>query len=147
MTQRHPVQNDVIMFITTNVYQNQPLFENNAYAREVVETLYKVQEMRSFDLYGFVIMPDHCHLLLLIPSPETISKVMQVFKSAVPLNIGISSMWQKRFYLKLPEDPHAVLEYIHMNPVKAGLAEHPEEYMWSSASGKWEITPLPKKGK
>lgn len=104
MTQRHPVQNDAIMFITTNVYYNAPIFENDAYAREAIEALYRVKNMRPFILYGFVIMPDHCHLLLRVPPPETISKIMQVFKASVPLNIGISSMWQKRFYLEIPDN-------------------------------------------
>jgi len=143
MTQRHSIQNDVIMFITTNMYDREPVFENDAYAREAIETLYRVQNMRPFILYGFVVMPDHCHLLLRVLSPETISKIMQVFKSAVPLNIGTQSIWQRRFNMQIPDDPKAVLHYIHMNPVKAGLVNTPEAYPWSSACGKWEITPLP----
>jgi len=143
MTQRHPIQNDAIMFITTNIYDGAPIFEDDAYAREAIDALYRVKNMRPFILYGFVIMPDHCHLLLRIPPPETISKIMQVFKVSVPLNIGISSIWQKRFHIKIPDNPHAILQYIHMNPVRAGIADRPEEYPWSSASGKWNINPLP----
>ena len=33
-----------------------------------------------------------------------------------------------------------VLQYIHENPVKAGLCDRPEAYPWSSASGMWEIS-------
>ena len=48
ITQRHPIQNDVIMFITTNIYGGEPIFENDAYAREAIEELYRVRNMRPF---------------------------------------------------------------------------------------------------
>ena len=48
MTQRHPIQNDVTMFITTNIYEGEPIFENDAYAREAIEALYRVKNMRPF---------------------------------------------------------------------------------------------------
>ncbi len=130
------------MLITTNVLDREPIFANDAYAREVIETLYRVQQNQPFFLYGFVVMPDHCHFLIEVPEPGSISKIMNVFKSGVTFNLGIPKLWQRRFYNKITKNTYKTLKYIHMNPVKAGLVEKPEAYPWSSASGRWDVSDL-----
>jgi putative transposase len=127
------------MFITTNVRDRRPIFQNPVYAREAIETLYRVQQLHPFFLYGFVVMPDHCHMLLHIPDGGSVSRIMRSFKRGVSHNIGIGSFWQPRFYVKIPDSISSVLRYIHLNPVKAGLANDPEAYPWSSATGRWDV--------
>lgn len=130
------------MFITTNTLNRQPIFADPAHAREAIESLYRVQEIHPFLLFGFVIMPDHCHFLVQIPPPYTVSKLMSAYKSGLTFDLGIPKIWQPKFDLRIPNDCWAVLDYIHQNPVKAKLCEKAEDYPWSSASGKWEITRL-----
>ncbi len=142
MSQRHPIQNDAIMFVTTNIRHKQPIFSNEACATEAVETLYRVQQLHPFFLYGFVVMPDHCHFLLKVMAPYTISKLMSTYKSNVALNIGMGNIWQERFHIRLPNKPEASRTYIHTNPVKAGIIEHANLYPWSSASAKWDVSPI-----
>lgn len=117
-------------------------FEDPALAREAIEALYRVQDIYPFFLYGFVVMPDHCHFLLYIPSPGSISKIMNVYKSGLTFNIGIKRLWQSSFHIRLIENRLLALTYIHMNPVKAGYVEFPELYPWSSASGKWDVNSI-----
>jgi len=142
MAQRHPVQNDVTMFVTTNTLYRRPIFANPAYAREAIESLYRIQQHHPFLLFGFVIMPDHHHFLLHIRSPYTISKLINLYKTGLTFNLGIGAFWQPRFDMRIPENAYSILRYIHENPVKAGIAESPETYPWSSASGHWEISPM-----
>lgn len=142
MTQRHPIQNDVMMHITTNVRNRQKLFLNPVYAREAIEVLYRVQELHPFFLYAFVIMPDHCHFLLHVTSPLTVSKIMDRWKMGVSHSIATGPIWQRRFFVKIPDNSHSAKNYIHQNPVNEGLCEIAEEYPWSSASGTWDVTPL-----
>lgn len=142
MFQRHPIQNEVTMFITTNTRRRIPFFAEKGFAHETIETLYRVQGLHPFFLYGFVIMPDHCHFLIKVPHPGSVSKIMNIFKSGVSANIGKGPLWQSRFDLRIPKNAGRVLTYIHYNPVKAGLAKVPEEYPWSSASGRWDVTSL-----
>ncbi len=130
------------MFITTNVHHRNPVFRDPAAARIAVETLYSIQDFYPFFLYGFVVMPDHLHLLLRIPRYGSVSKTIGVYKRAVTFTLGGGPLWQSRFHLILPRSPAAVLRYIHKNPVQAGLCALPEEYPWSSASGSWEVMPL-----
>jgi len=132
----------MIMLVSTNTKSRKPVFANPAYAHEAIDTLYRLQTLHPFFLFGFVIMPDHCHILLNVPPPETISVIMRQFKSGVSHNLGIGPFWQERFHMETPENSKAALKYIHENPVKAGLVDSPERYKWSSASGLWDVTDL-----
>ncbi|MEQ1849329.1 MAG: transposase [Candidatus Peribacteraceae bacterium] len=142
MTQRHPIQNDSVMFITTVTRDRIPYFLDDALAREAVECLYRVQSLRPFFLHGFVIMPDHCHFLIRVRKPEKISSIMKSYKAGVTYAIGNGKLWQPRFHILIPDKPWHALRYIHHNPIDAGLVEDPKEYRWSSASRKWDVTPL-----
>ena len=139
VVQRRPIENNELLFVTTNLHNRKSLFQNPAYAREAIEVLYRVQELHSFFLYGFVIMPDHCHLLIFPPAPSKISTIMKHWKMGVSHSIGGGPIWQSRFDARVPNDGREALRYIHENPVVAGLVESPEQYPWSSACGKWDV--------
>jgi len=139
MTQRHPIQNDRTILVTTVTRKRMPLFSDAAHAREVIECLYRVQTIHPFFLYGFVIMPDHCHFLIKVPAPGTISKVMNSFKAGVTFDLGLAKVWQPRFHIRCIDNVSEALRYIHANPVRRGLVEYPEAFPWSSASGKWNV--------
>lgn len=115
------------------------IFSDPTCARIAVETLYSIQHFYPFFLYAFVIMPDHCHFLLSIPEGGFVSKTIGVYKRAVSFNIGRGPIWQTRFKIDYPKNISAVIEYIHQNPVKAGLCSMPQDYPWSSASGRWDL--------
>ncbi|MBI3332273.1 transposase [Candidatus Peregrinibacteria bacterium] len=138
MSQRHSTQNETIMLITTNIKSRRPLFQNPAYAREAIETLYRVQERYPFS-YGFVVMPDHCHFLMSVPEPGSISKIMNIYKGIVSSNIGLGPIWQPRFHVLIPKKPQEALRYVALNPVRKKLVENIEDYPWSSACGKWDV--------
>lgn len=130
------------MLITSVTKNREPIFQNNAYAREAVDALYRTQSVQPFFLHGFVIMPNHCHILLYILEPGSISKVMNSYKTGVSNGIGIGAIWQKRFHIRLVEDGVEALNYIHRNPVRAGLCNESSDYAWSSACGKWDVSDL-----
>ncbi len=140
MTQRHPIQNDQMMLVTTITKGRIPYFADPAIAREAVEAIYRTQHLHAFFLFGFVIMPDHCHILINVPPPETISMVMKSYKSSVVFSAGLGPIWQQRFHILLPTDPWKALDYIHLNPVRAGLVDQIIDYPWSSGSGKWDVS-------
>jgi putative transposase len=142
MSQRHFVQNENTMLVTNVTLNRAPIFANPAHAREAIETLYRVQQLHPFFLYGFVFMSDHCHFLMRVPEPQTISSIMSVYKSGVRFNIGIPKLWQPRFHIRIVHDPAAAKRYIHANPIRKGFVEFPEEFPWSSACGKWDVSPL-----
>ena len=142
MFQRHPIQSNMPMLITSVTADREPVFANSAYAREAVESLYRIQTFRPFFLFGFVIMPDHCHLVLNVPEGGSISKIMYVYKRAVSFEIG-RPVWQTRFHLKAIRSVQAAVRYVHLNPVVADLCSDPRSYPWSSASGRWDVSDIP----
>jgi len=142
MSQRHPIRSGVKMLITTVTAKRRKIFADSCRAREAIECLYRVQAMRPFFLYGFVIMPDHCHFLMKIPAPETVAQVMASFKSGLTFDLGIPKIWQSRYHIRIVDNPPEALRYIHSDPVRQGMVDAPNAYPWSSASGKWDVMPL-----
>jgi putative transposase len=142
MSQIHTIQNGTIMFVTTNILKRQPIFLDPVAAREAVETLYRVQGLHPFFLFGFVIMPDHCHFLMTVPPPAKISMIMNSYKKGVAFQFQLGRIWQRGYHIVFPSRPWKVLEYIHLNPVRAGIAQCSSAYPWSSASGQWDVTSM-----
>lgn len=140
--QPHRIQHSVITLLTICTLDRERLFDDPSIAREAIETLYRVRALHPFFLYGFVVMPDHCHLLLYVPSPLTVSRIINIYKTACYTAFGIAPLWQKRFHIRIVRRPYPVLRYIHDNPVVAVMVQRAEDYPWSSAGGLWEIDSL-----
>jgi putative transposase len=94
---------------------------------------------RSFGLYvfGYVIMPEHVHLLLSEPQRDTLANAIKSLKQGVSRRmIGEAEhFWQKRYYDFNVRNHSQFVEkvwYIHRNPVKRELCETPEDWEWSS---------------
>jgi len=82
-------------------------------------------------------MPEHFHLLISEPRQGTPSTVVQALKLSFVRRMCESSphIWQRRFYdfnVWSPRKQVEKLRYIHRNPVKRGLVEQPDQWMWSS---------------
>jgi REP element-mobilizing transposase RayT len=126
--------------VTTRTRGAAPVLRDPANARIIVDALQFVRRDRAY-LLGYAILPDHLHAVLVPRGQQTISRVMQSIKgySARPMNArqGRSgALWQPSFYDRVIRDEAHLLdtlEYMHRNPVAAGLADTPEEYLFSSA--------------
>jgi len=131
--------------VTTRTRGAAPLLRDPANARVVVEALQFVRGDRAY-LLGYAVLPDHLHAVLVPRGHETISRVMQSIKgySARVVNAAqgrSGALWQRSFYDRvIRNEPQLIetLEYIHRNPVAAGLAGTPEEYPFSSAHSEVE---------
>jgi putative transposase len=109
-------------------------------ATMVVETIhYHAQTLGHYQPHNFVVMANHVHLLItpLVP----VSKLMQSLKrfAAREFNriLGVSGQpfWQDESYDRLVRDEiefERIANYIEMNPVSAGVAATPEDFLWSS---------------
>ena len=130
-------------FITFSCYRRQPLLGTIAARDCFVVAIDEVRKFHPFLLIAYVVMPEHVHLVMSEPREGTPSTILQVLKQRVSRQMhkgaGTSDQpfWQRRFYdvniwneKKLQEK----LDYIHANPVKRGLVEHPRDWVWSSWS-------------
>ncbi|MEJ5167241.1 MAG: transposase, partial [Thermoanaerobaculia bacterium] len=93
----------------------------------------------NFLIYSFCLMPNHYHLLLETPEGN-LSKIMRqlngVYTQKFNKKYGrVGHIFQGRYKAILVEKERYLLElirYINLNPVRAGLAEDPLEWKWSS---------------
>jgi putative transposase len=98
-----------------------------------------------FIVLGYVVMPEHFHLLISEPQKGTPSTVMQAIKLGFTRRVlenrtgGIDPnthhVWQARFYdfnVWNDEKRTEKLGYMHRNPVTRGLVIEPDQWRWSS---------------
>src|SRR5271166_3016470 len=130
-------QSGNLHFITFSCYRRQP-FLDTARARQVFERSLE-QTRRSYRFYviGYVVMPEHVHLLVSEPERATLSRAIQSLKQSVSqkLNGHHGHFWQARYYdfnVFTPKKRVEKLDYIHRNPVHRGLVTQAEDRPWSS---------------
>lgn len=90
---------------------------------------------------GYVLMPNHVHLILVPKNEEGLSKAMSATHRAYAglLNARrkkTGHFWQGRFGCVGLDGAHALnaLRYVLLNPVRARLVKKPEQWQWSSAA-------------
>ena len=107
-----------------------------AAARELFERSLETMRIRyDFVDCGYVVMPEHAHLLVSEPKKVLLSKAIQALKLSVSVQSRERPFWQPRYYdfnVHNEEKRAEKLRYMHRNPVKRGLVERPEDWAWSS---------------
>jgi len=185
-----------VHFVTTNVSKKTPLFSDNLFCEIIIRNLEFYRKKFIFELYGYVIMPDHLHLLIyprprqetrptrqearftpsfpmdiskppaaqrgMVRSPDLtkIEKIMEDFKKYTAKEIitelknskkddllnGFKlsypkkkkhqyRIWQNGFYdfnIYSAKKFLEKLNYIHENPLRAGLVKNSEDWPYSS---------------
>ncbi len=124
-------------FVTFSCYHRRPLFATAGTRRTFEAALERVRRMFGLRVYGYVVMPEHVHLLVSEPQRQTLAVALKSLKQGVSRRLigAVEHFWQKRYYDLNIRDYRQFLEklrYIHRNPVKRGLCEKPEEWEWSS---------------
>ena len=124
-------------FVTFCCYHRYPQFTTEA-SRQIFENaLERVRRSFGLRVYGYVVMPEHIHLLVSEPARATLADALKSLKQGVARRlIGDGDhFWQKRYYdFNVRNHAQFVekLRYIHCNPVKRELCERPEDWPWSS---------------
>jgi len=145
-------------FLTCTCYRRLPLLASVRSRNVFVKILGEVRDRYGFLLVGYVVMPNHIHLLISEPIKGTPSTVMQVLKQRVSRRLrakkrrGVETQlqlpfadrevlprqfWQRRFHdfnVWSHKKKLEKLEYMHLNPVKNKLVSHPKSWLWSSYS-------------
>ncbi len=151
-------------FITFSTFKRLPLLTKERSCQWMVEALALSRDRNPFELWAWVIMPEHIHIVL-HPHQETkIAAILKTMKQSVskraiiwlkkhspgflPTIEDVQSKGKKshRFWqrgggydrnLRSVRDIHEKINYIHQNPVARGLVSKPFDYSWSSARA-WE---------
>lgn len=130
----------------------------------MIDAIDLARSRNPFELWAWVIMPEHVHILIYPEAETTIASVLKSMKQSISKR---AIVWLKtnapeflseledvqpngqrsfRFWqrgggydrnLRSVRDIHEKIVYIHQNPVTRGLVSNPCEYKWSSAKA-WE---------
>ncbi|MGA2807163.1 MAG: transposase [Terracidiphilus sp.] len=122
-------------FLTFSCYHRLPYLGTEA-ARSLFERALEAMRVRyDFVVCGYVVMPEHVHLLVSEPTKATLAKAIQALKLSVTVRSQERPFWQPRYYdfnVHNEEKRVEKLRYMHRNPVKRGLVKTPEQWAWSS---------------
>jgi putative transposase len=147
-------------YVTFTCYHRDK-YLNSASARDVFEqTLERVRLWYNLHIVGYVVMPEHVHLLLSEPERSSLAVALQMLKQVSSRKLHsmggphkmsggprfrpplakrgereAQPVWQKRYYDFNVFSDHKRIEklcYMHWNPVKRGLVEKPQDWKWSS---------------
>ncbi len=140
-------------FITCSCFHRLPFLKSARARDRLLAILEQTRKRYRFVVVGYVVMPEHIHLLLTEPEVRSPSTVMQVLKqrsarALLPVRKRKDrrqrelfaeeprrAFWQERFYdfnVWTAKKRIEKLRYMHRNPVKRGLVESPEQWRWSS---------------
>lgn len=157
---------DGLFFFTATCNTWLPLLEQQSHSQVILDSLAYFSKSGECCIYGFVIMPNHIHLMIGI-DPEkrsgfqhrflkfTSQQILREMKSVnSPILAKIASTQIDRNYQFWERRPKWIriehgdifwqkLKYIHYNPIqeKWKLTTQPEDYQLSSASSYMEGTP------
>lgn len=147
-----------IHFVTFTVHQWADVFTRPAYVDVLLESLSYCQKEKGLEIFSWVVMSNHCHLIVRAKN-ENLSDVIRDFKKFTSKNIykAIEAnphesrkdwllkvlsfedriwFWEEGYHgeeIYTQEFFDSKIDYIHQNPVRAGIVEKEEEYLNSSA--------------
>lgn len=130
-------------YALTAVTFERRIFQRKANANLMIVTILRYRKQTRFLLHGFVVMPDHLHVLL---SPtESIEKTAQLIKGGFSFAIRkqfAGEVWQPGYFAHRvtdADDYAAQLAYIAANPSR----KHYEAYPYVHTTGSWQLDPAP----
>jgi putative transposase len=148
--------------VTFSCFRRQPFLSKDGSRQWLVDAIERAREKHRFHLWAYVIMPEHVHLLLWPTEPSyDIADILKSVKRSVVLRALAFVRREAPDFLARMEDRQSsgaahyrfwqrgggydrnlieiatiykLIEYIHANPVRRGLCERPEDWLWSSAA-------------
>ena len=129
--------------LTFSCFRQFRFLERDRTRRWFVEALEEARLERPVELWAYVIMPEHVHLVIVPSSGAGLSKMIQHVKGRFSWlysrkNGAHGKLWQSRYYETVVRDEASLLrriQYVEGDPVRAGIVSRPEEYPFSSAAG------------
>jgi putative transposase len=140
-------------FLTAGTYNKTNILQSDRMADLFCRTLLRYRDAGKLKLHAFVVMPNHIHLILTVPEDLTLERTMQFVKGGFSFEAGKllggrTPIWQKSFLDRRVRDAtecEKCRDYIHQNPVRAGLVNRNDEFVYSSMNPKFEMDELPQR--
>ena len=156
--------------LTFTCYHRYPFLKAERACQWLADAIHEARMKHDFDLWAYVFMPDHVHLIV---KPRQLVYDIAVIRSAIKEPVS-----RKAFDYLRDHDPAwleklttprgqkserhfwqtgggydrnitqgdtllAMIEYIHANPVRKKLCERPQDWRWSSAAWFYGMNEIP----
>jgi putative transposase len=134
---RYQQTND-LHFVTFSCYHRQPKLATPRASAVFEHALEQTRLTYAFGIIGYVVMPEHVHLLVGEPETAPLATAVQALKQSVSRRLALRQsepFWQARYYdFNVWTESKRIekLRYLHRNPVTRGLVGKPEDWQWSS---------------
>ncbi len=125
-------------FLTFSCHDRNPLLLQPSSRDLVEQEIERTRKRYDWAVAGYVVMPEHVHLLTNEPTHCPLSLAIQKLKQSISTKLrppNLPRFWLRRYYdFNITTWPKYVekLRYIHRNPVTRDLVSSPENYLWSS---------------
>lgn len=156
--------------LTFSCYKRFPFLSRDRTRQWFIDAMIDARQKFSIDVWAYVMMPEHVHLLIYPRDPAIkIGYVAGSIKEAVArqainfmeinapewlprITVREGKRTRRRFWqpgggydrnATSVETVQKMIDYIHMNPVRRGLVERPEDWLWSSAQWYAGVRPVP----
>ncbi len=161
---KNPINSHSVYFMTLTVVDWVDIFTRPVYKNIVVDSLKHCQKNKGLEIFAWVLMTNHLHLVSRTKEGHHLTDFLRDFKkftakkiveSVKTINESRQEWIEHRFkyYIKFKEERNyqvwqegndakeltnnylldQKIDYIHENPVRAGIVWEPEHYMHSSA--------------
>jgi len=143
-------------YVTMVCTRRARVFDDEAACRILADVIDEIRGIHPFKLVSYVFMPDHVHLIINPLRPD-VSRILNKIKGKAArliinemidrqsygmldkLRLDVAgrrfALWQTRSSIVDLTTAKFVIQktrYIHFNPVRAGICEHPKGWKWSS---------------
>jgi len=140
-------------FFTLVTHERRPILTTELGRSCLRSALEHVQQRYPFELFAIVLLPDHLHCVVMLPSDDARyslrwQRIKETFTESYLANGGTEGhvslsrqkqgergIWQRRFWehtIRDEDDLSRCVDYIHWNPAKHGLVSAVRDYEWSS---------------
>ncbi|MBL7069365.1 MAG: transposase [Candidatus Omnitrophica bacterium] len=132
---------EAVCHVTQHAAGKEPLFLEEADHLYALHLIKEKSKRFNFEVFGFVLMPNHIHILLRLGS-ENLSRAMKNLFECYAMYFN--KKYERKGHLFCGAYRNAICFddsyllaaslYIHLNPVKAKIVKNPADYRWSSCS-------------
>ncbi len=134
-------------FITFSCFKRHPYLSDRTIIEKLLPQIITIRDDNGVKIYGYVIMPEHVHLVLHPPEGTRLGLLIGQMKARASYAIitpereilkrsnGQPAIWQRRCYdnnCRKPEIVREKINYCHNNPVVRRLVSSPGDWPWSS---------------
>ena len=118
----------------------QNIFEEKADYERFIEITANVKSQMEFEIYAYCLMNNHVHIVMKEKCEKDISLIMKRILTGYVrwynIKYGRSGALIANRYKSVPVEVDEyfleLIRYVHQNPIKAGIAKKPEDYLYSS---------------